>query len=298
MNLIEFEKNYTYDEIINTCIALKNTYEPLISLKSIGISHDNRELFMIKIGYGNKTIICSAGVHARETINPIVLLRIIEEYANSYYWYKSINGINLRSLFEEYSLIFVPLLNPDGYMIAMYGYDAIRNNILKQKCISKQVEHQEWKYNARAIDLNRNFPSVNFKPTKEMRSSLSENETKALVYVFNQYKSLSYIDFHSRGESIFYFRQELNHEYNKRQREIALAIKAVTGYELENPSDEIPINDSGGNTVHYYCEMFKMPSITVETVKEDEVFPLDIKLRDAVFEQILPVPITLLKLNF
>lgn len=290
MEIIQFDKYYTYDDIVSHSISLYNLFAPLISVQSIGVSHDNREILCIKLGYGKKNLIYSAGVHARESVNPIVLLRIIEEYAKSYFGYKLINGMDLRRLLDEYSLIFVPLLNPDGYMISMYGYDTIRNSTLRKKCISKSIDHAQWKYNARGIDINRNFPSISFQATKDMPDCLSENETIAMVNVFNLYESMGYIDFHSRGESIFYYRGYLDKEYNHKQYKIAEALSMISGYTLEKPDEEIPVNDSGGNTVHYYSEVFEKPAITVETVMDEEDFPLNINLRERVLTQIYEIP--------
>lgn len=224
----------------------------------------------------------------------MVILRIVEEYARLYYGCKSIDGIDLRKLLNEYSIIFVPLLNPDGYMIALDGFNAVRDINLRRKCINKNIPSCEWKYNARAIDLNRNFPSISFRTSKEMPYCSSENETKALIYIFSKYKSLAYIDFHSRGESIFYFRRYLNKNYNSKQLFIAKRLQYLCGYELEEAEEEIPINDSGGNTVHFFSEYYKKPSITIKTVKDEEDFPLNIKLREEVYMQINAIPLTLL----
>ncbi len=70
----------------------------------------------------------------------------------------------------------------------------------------------------------------------------------------------------------------------------------ISGYALEEPDEEIPVGDSGGNTVHYYSEVFEKPAITVETVKDEENFPLNINLREGVFKQIYEIPATFLTL--
>lgn len=56
MNLIEFERTYSYDDIANLTIRLFKTFTPLISLESIGQSHDNRDIIMLKLGFGKKIL--------------------------------------------------------------------------------------------------------------------------------------------------------------------------------------------------------------------------------------------------
>ena len=77
----------------------------------------------------------------------------------------------------------------------------------------------------------------------------------------------------------------MSSQYNKRQRAIANELKASTGYSLVPPEDEIGVDDSGGNSVHFYSEKFKMPAFTIETAPEDTAFPMDIRLAEEAFDR-------------
>lgn len=300
---------YSYDRFIIDSKKLAKHYEEVLRYVTIGKSQDNRDIVLLKLGVGQQTIICCGGVHARETINPIVLLKLIEYYADLYINHKEqktklIKKLThqLRNLGEEYeqmlyetciyellqtfTILYIPLLNPDGYMIALEGFDVIKDIQLKEKCISMKVPSNEWKFNARGVDINRNFPSRLWRPKFPMDFWESENETKALINVFNQYKSRGFLDFHSRGKSIYYYRSLMPDSYNKKQLEIAYRLQKITNYELVPPEDEIENGDTGGNTVHYYSENFYKPALTIETVDEIAEFPLDINYRYSTFEEL------------
>ena len=96
------------------------------------------------------------------------------------------------------------------------------------------------------------------------------------MLAFRSHPSLMYIDIHSRGEVIYYYRQAMDEEYNQRQLRIGRLLHQSTGYALVAPDEEVTDGDSGGNTVHYYSEEFNMPAFTIETAKEDVSFPMDL----------------------
>lgn len=287
--LISLEKIYTYNEILNQSIKLSKLYPRLISLSHIGKSHDNREIFMIKLGKGDKGTLNISGVHGRESVNPTVLLCIIEYYVNRYY---SMGD----ALLDDYSLYFIPLLNPDGYVIATEGYFFI--NSVEYKTISKNtvIDSVSYKFNANAIDINRNFASESYVQTEVSGIADTEPETKALINVCKQYDFMGMTDFHSRGESIFYHRQAMDYEYNKRQFHIACELAKYSGYKLYTVNQENPDGLSGGNTVNFFSEVYHRPAITVETIPDDATFPLSSKYCKKVFNEIKSMPMQFLKL--
>lgn len=287
--LISLEKIYTYNEILNQSIKLSKLYPRLISLSHIGKSHDNREIFMIKLGKGDKGTLNISGVHGRESVNPTVLLCIIEYYVNRYY---SMGD----ALLDDYSLYFIPLLNPDGYVIATEGYFFI--NSVEYKTISKNtgIDSVSYKFNANAIDINRNFASESYVQTKVSGIADTEPETKALINVCKQYDFMGMTDFHSRGEAIFYHRQAMDYEYNKRQFHIACELAKYSGYKLYTVNQENPDGLSGGNTVNFFSEVYHRPAITVETIPDDVTFPLSSKYCKKVFNEIKSMPMQFLKL--
>jgi g-D-glutamyl-meso-diaminopimelate peptidase len=308
--IVDFrEPLYSYDTFVSDAKSLANQYPNIIKCVTIGVSHDNRDIILLKLGIGQKHIISCSGVHARETVNPIVIMKIIEYYAELYTNYKEqkdylfrlltntkqhlvaeyeqmLYGTCIHELLHTFTILFVPLLNPDGYMISLEGFGAIRNDGLRKKCLEFNIPSTEWKMNARGVDINRNFKSKLWRQKSAQDTPNSENETKALISVFHNYPSKGFLDFHSRGKEIYYYRSLMSDYYNDKQLEIAQRLKEITGYELVAPEEEIDIGDSGGNTVHYYSEHFRKPALTIETVEEIASFPLDHGYRTATFEEI------------
>lgn len=308
--IIDFNDSYySYNKYIADAKSLAKQYEAILQYVTIGKSHDNRDIVLLKLGVGKQYMICCSGVHARENVNPIVILRIIEYYADLYVNHKQqkfdlkskLNQENLHlkeeyelmlygaciyELLQTFTILFVPLLNPDGYMISLDGYDAIQDQTLQQICMNREIPSKEWKFNARGVDINRNFPSKLWRPKNGSEQAASENETKALISLFHEYPTKGFLDFHSRGKQIYYYRSMLPERYNKLQLEIANRLKKITNYELIPPEDEIESGDTGGNTVHYYSEYFFKPALTIETVEEEAEFPLDYRFRFSTFEEL------------
>lgn len=303
------EMFYSYDKLIADAKKLAKQYDSIIKYVTIGRSHDNRDIILLKLGLGQKYMICCAGVHGRETINPIVIMKIIEYYADLYLnsrkqrdslkrrmstpnlhlgteYEQMLYGACIHELLQTFTILFVPLLNPDGYMISLEGFEAISDEKLKKRCIDLIIPNTEWKYNGRGVDLNRNFPSSLWKPKSARDYAASENETKALISLFHWHKTRGFLDFHSRGRQIYYHRSMMSEAYNIRQLEIANRFREITGYELMPPEEEIDSGDTGGNTVHYYSEHIRRPALTIETVEEEATFPLKNGYRNATFDEI------------
>lgn len=287
--LINLKRIYTYNEILNQSLKLHNLYPRLISIIHIGKSNDNRDIFMIKLGKGEKGTLNIGGVHGRESVNPTVLLKIIEHYVHRYY-------STGDTFLDNYALFFIPVLNPDGYSIATEGYHSI--NSIHYRTIAKQtsIPYAEYRLNANAVDINRNFSSKSYVKTEISGISDNEPETKALINTCRLYPLLGMIDFHSRGEAIFFHRAAMNYEYNKKQFNIACKLAKCSGYKLYMENQENSDGLSGGNTVNFFSEQYHKPAITIETVPDEAGFPFNTFYCMKVFSEIKNIPMEFLRL--
>ena len=296
VRMISLNKPYSYENLVNDASLLSIAYPDLIQVESIGTTVSNRSILMLKIGKGKRGILLTGGVHGRETINSVVLMRMIEEYACAYTNpfdeenMKRKCKIDIRQFLCEFTLYTVPLMNPDGYTIALNGFHVIHNEAQLKKARSLRIPYQEWKYNQCSIDINRNFPSITWREKFYGDEPGSELETKALMKIMIQLNTEAYIDYHSRGNEIYYYRNLMPESYNERQLQIAKRLSKVTGYKLVPPNEEIEVGDTGGNTVHYYSEQTKMPAFTIETVPDEATFPLSLQYQRTVFCQLLYTP--------
>lgn len=256
--------------------------DPNIRVRIFGESEDKRPLYLLEVGEGKKAVFIVGGVHGRESINPAVLVQIAQDTG---YLLTQKDPV-ATELLQEYRFLFIPLLNPDGYAIAQEGFSAIRDEKLRKVAMEQKVRPSEWKANARGVDLNRNFPSVYYRALKETDYAGSESESRALIRLIRENPSAGMLDFHSRGEVIYYYRNAFGEEYNKKQLRLAQYLAEESRYSLGSAEDELAGDGIGGNTVHFYSEYTKMPAITIETVPSLTEFPLPPYLQAMVYNQI------------
>lgn len=261
-----------------------------VRLRVFGESEDKRPLYVLEVGTGEKAVLLLGGVHGRESVNPAVLLRIVEDIA---YLLREEDPV-ATGLLTEYRFLFVPLLNPDGYEIARMGFSAIRDEKLREEAVAFRIPWAEWKANARGVDLNRNFPAVSYLPEGMDDYAGSESESRALIRLIRESKNAGMLDFHSRGQVIYYYRKAMGNAYNENQLRLAQYLREESGYDLGRPEDEFAIDGIGGNTVHFYSEYTKMPAITIETVPSWAGFPLQASWQQIVYEQIKNLPLVFL----
>lgn len=309
--------SYEYEELMEYGNYLQDRYQQVLEVSIIGSSHDNRKIPMFQIGSRPIKLIVTGGVHGRESINPVVLMKMIEDFCilemdqrameqwekkrkqenkkkrlfinsglRDFIFYQEQEG---QEVYKENSFAIIPLVNPDGYEIAQKGFSAIQDLELREKIKNMGVDYQQWKYNGRGIDINRNFPSKTWKKKFDGDIPASEKETMAVMEVMDRIRGEAYLDFHSRGKAIYYYRNHMGTQYNDRQKVWAKKIHDRTNYRFMKPSEEVDENDSGGNTVHYYSEQIGNPAITIETVPEKAEFPLEIKWQRKTYKEIKDV---------
>lgn len=276
MGIVDLNQQYYYKSYMEDVKKLRKEYSAKLQITTEGRTIDNRKILSFFVGSGSKHILLTAGVHGRESNNTVVLMYLLEKF--------------LCNPKEEYTLCVMPLLNPDGYVIATEGFFAIENGNIQKQIENEETCWQEWKENARGIDINRNFPSLYWQRKELEKFPGSEEETRALMRVCNRYHFDLYLDFHSRGEEIYYYRQSMDDAYNERQRLLAEKMQQLSGYTLVLPEHELDVKTGGGNTVHYTSETFGIPSFTIETMPEYSGFPADISLQDGVYHQIKELP--------
>ena len=294
--MITLEERYTYERICNEMDALAQKFGEILSCEVIGYSHDDRDICMMKLGLGDAVLFCTAGVHGRESINPIILLKMIEEYANAYMDRTLLAGqYDVRQILKNYSIFCIPVVNPDVYCIALEGFQVIRNPKLRQALRIRRLDYRDWKCNARGIDINRNFPCCSYIKQFYYDAPASERETQALMHVFQIYPSVGYVDFHSRGKMIYYYRNAMPCVYNRQSYYLARRLQELSNYRLGQREEEFSVDYRGGNSVHYYSEVIGGPAITVETVEENAKFPLKEEYQTDTYREIRCIPLEILQ---
>ncbi|CAG2109692.1 unnamed protein product, partial [Medioppia subpectinata] len=95
--------------------AITAQYPNIAGVESVGLSHEERDLKLIRIGVGqqnkNKPIIfMEAGIHAREWISPATVQFFAQELVQKYG-----TDSDVTDLLETFDFYILPVLNVDGY---------------------------------------------------------------------------------------------------------------------------------------------------------------------------------------
>lgn len=219
---------YTYEEMLEDILQLQERYPALFHANMTGSSPDGRNLCELIIGNtaAPRNILIHAGIHARESVNPYLVMEQLEQYLE-YYEYGAFHGKTYQELLDNVAVHVVPMVNPDGIAISQFGESALRSPELVQTlraCYACDTAARRtkssyekylarWKANARGTDLNKNFvtgfgtgartvlPSYAGYPGP---SPFSEPETLFLGAVTLQCQPCVIISYHSMGEVAYW----------------------------------------------------------------------------------------------
>ena len=233
------EQMGTYEKIYFALWELGQRYGNFVQFRVIGRSHDDRMIPMLEIGKGDTCIICLSGVESGDRNLPEYLLSVAKDYCRS-------------------------------YEICEYGYGAIHNPIHRQMLKMQDRPVEEYECNARGIDLRRNFPTNYYQRKRVNQEPASENETRALISIFQEYSSLGLLTFsYSRGK-IVYCRQEKGFAYNQKNYRLARHLQKCSGYRLEKGiAGGARVKKAGakpemGSPEQFYAEVIRQPSLAIE----------------------------------
>lgn len=295
-----FEAEYTYEKMEADLMELQALYPKLLHVASAGKSLDGREIYYADFGAADapKKIMINAGIHGREYMTPLLLMKQLEYHLVNY-TVKNEAGLSFEELFSDVSFRLVPMINPDGIAISQKGLEGIRSFVLRQgieaiyssdinrynsyreeyKNIEEYLVH--WKANARGVDLNRNF---DIEYWEEMKTGVvqpsaqkykgdapcSEPESQALARITEELDGLvCAVSIHSQGE-IIYWDCGQEGELRTKTRALCEAAQAVNGYlpykEFINP--DATYND--------WCTLeLGIPSINIETGVDKCPLPIE-----------------------
>lgn len=183
----------------------------LFSVDTIGYTVQRRPLLMARMGKGKTPVFALASIHGREYISTVMVMKDIERMLLSYASNTMFGDYNVRKILDECTYYLVPMMNPDGVVIAQSGPDGGCGTTFSDIPIdeaSRQYGYSSWKANARGVDLNRNYPQ-GWKENKRSPAGpnsneykgpepYSEPETKALVAALEKTKPVAVISYHTQ----------------------------------------------------------------------------------------------------
>ncbi|MGM0380277.1 MAG: M14 family metallopeptidase, partial [Bacillota bacterium] len=140
LNISFSQVPYSY-ETIDLKIDILSKTSKLIESEKIGSSVKGKNIKVLKVGKGKTHYLITGGMHARENINPSILL-----------WTADYLVKERKDLLKDVTIHIIPLLNPDGYKLAM--------NPKAHFIFGNDWKASELKSNFNGVDLNKNFPTT------------------------------------------------------------------------------------------------------------------------------------------
>ncbi|MGL5436080.1 MAG: M14 family metallopeptidase [Lachnospiraceae bacterium] len=279
--VVRVVEKYSYDQMAQDIQSLSSRYGSKMQTNVIGTSLDGRNIYEIILGNpdAEKHILIHAGIHAREYMTPLLVMKQLE-YGLEFYEQGSYEGQPLSNILDKVAIHYVPMVNPDGITLTQFGVDALHSEELRQavmQCYSNDLSAGRtsaafeqyllyWKANARGVDLNQNFPanwelaSTSALPSYAVykgESALSEPESQALANLTLSRSWSATISYHSMGEVIYW--DYTDNQVREASQELVNLIAATTGYR--------PAGSSGHGGYKDWTQIKEdpIPGLTIET---------------------------------
>lgn len=268
--MIQTDANCTYEKIYYELWETAERYREIAEFHVIGKSHDDRMIPMVRLGKGTEEIYCLAGLSGQDRQMPGCLVGMVKEYAK--FWecqWKLENFYDLRELLQKWSICFIPLLNPDGYEIYEKDFFAIRNPIYRQMLRMQEIPCKEFFCNCRDVNLSKNFPTGYYSRRQTERKPASENETKALIRVFQENPGRGLFLFRHADRKIVYFRQSQAFTANQKTYRLARHLQKYAGSEQKDAKYHLEDVEAEGRVKYgspeqFYAEICKQPAFRIE----------------------------------
>ncbi|MBE6633328.1 MAG: peptidase M14 [Ruminococcaceae bacterium] len=272
---------------------------PFLFVTELGKSILGKEIPLLRIGSGEKSVLYVGAHHGMEWLTASLLLRYTRDLCEGYAQGRSAYKLLLPLLLERYTVLVIPMLNPDGVDYHLHGVS--EENPLRDRALSMNQGSNDfaaWQANARGVDLNHNY-NAGFWEYKRLEAEEkiscgaptrysgqepeSEPETRALCDLIRFQKDLRLVlSLHTQGEVIYHRSggREL-----LRARPAAEAISRMCGYRLE---DADGLSAYGGLT-DWCIQKMEIPAMTLECGKGQnplpicDIFPIYARLKKALF---------------
>jgi murein tripeptide amidase MpaA len=268
---------HSYGELEQDLFALEESSPNLVRISVIGLTHEGRNIYALKISDNVHSDEDEAEVliigchHAREWISveiPYLLAEyLVENYATD---------SQVRDLVDQSEIWIVPLLNPDGLQYSIHFYRYWRKN---------RRNNGDGTY---GVDLNRNYGyqwgydnigSSPFTSSGIYRgpSAFSEPETQAIRDLFMLRNFSSLISYHSYSQVILYpwgytdLPPPDDALLDQIATDMSTQMQAVNGtvYEFFQAGESFYFTN--GDTTDWSYGVYGIPSYTIELPPIDEL---------------------------
>ncbi len=274
----------TYEEMMKELNSLCGEF-PFFMRTVIGKSLVGREIPLVTVGQGKKSVLFVGTHHGMEWITTALLLDFLRDVGK-----EVARGGDLSVVLENRALCVVPMLNPDGVELQINGKDEL-NPLTDRLNAMSGGDFSRWQANGRGVDLNHNYDAGFFEYKDYEREHgisagatlfsgehpESEPETSALCSFIRARGIDLLIALHTQGEEIYY---DYNGIVPDGGKVIAKRLSALTGYSLSEPTGSAAY----GGLKDWFIKEYGLPAFTVECGKG--VNPLPISDSDIIYKGI------------
>ena len=268
------------------CVKGLSMRYPFISTGEIGKSVMGKPIWSLKIGKGSNRVMYNAGHHANEWINCLVLLKFVEDLAESFTLNKQLEGIDAKEIMDYAQFLIIPAVNPDGIDLVTGELDSGEFFTVAQRIADNfpQIPFPDgWQANIRGTDLNLQYPAMWEEARKIKfaqgftspapkyyvgRRPLSAPESAAMHRATLMFKPDLTLSYHSQGEVIFW--KYLDYE-PENSRKIGELFSDISGYALA----DTPYDSGFAGYKDWFIDEFDMPGYTIETGLGTNPLPIE-----------------------
>ncbi|MFX3633830.1 MAG: M14 family metallocarboxypeptidase [Candidatus Pristimantibacillus sp.] len=290
--------HYGHNELLVDCGRLIQAY-PFVNGYVIGHSVLGRPIIALKCGVGSRRVHVNAAFHANEWITSALLMRYMEDWASACATDGLINGEHARQLYNEVTLWSVPMVNPDGVQLALEGVPRTHPFAeLLQQWNGGSNHFDQWKANARGVDLNDQFPA-HWEEECARRGTkgpgprdypgpypLSEPEAAAMAQFTAVLQFDTAVALHTQGEEIYWNYRDFEPEQSE---ELANRLGKASGYK------PIKLEGSDAGYKDWFIQQYRRPGFTIEA--GNGVNPLPVGQFAQMYKSVQPLLTETLRLH-
>ena len=296
MEFFDHKVPMDWNVLMETVEEMASQY-PFLSVLELGKSILGKEIPLLRIGCGAKSVLYVGAHHGMEWITSMLLMQYVHEICLALQQQKDLFHCSIPVLLDQYTISVIPMLNPDGVDYQIHGLqkdNPIYDRVLTMNGNDPNFSH--WQANARGVDLNHNY-NAGFREYKQLEAEQgipcgaptrysgqepeSEPEVRALCdYVRFQKDLRLVLSLHTQGEEIFY---KSRGEWIDGSRTAIEKLSILTQYRLAEATGPAAF---GGLTD--WCITSRMtPAVTLECGKGvnplpiSDFFPIYTRLREA-----------------
>ncbi len=264
---------------LESCLAaLTDSYDD-IERGELTCSVLGKSIPLLRLGHGQKYLLYVGAHHGTEWLTSLLLLYFMDDLCDCRRTGRSAEGMSVEYLLRTRTLVFVPMLNPDGVDLSLLGRQAggiLADRQLKMNGGSADFSH--WQANGRGVDLNHNY-GVGFADYKQMERDMgisggaptrfsgeyaeSEPESGALAAYIRTLLPHAVYTFHTQGEEIYYG-GDTGHI-----RSMAHTLAGLCGYRPVEPEGP----DTSGGLTNWVVGELGLPAFTFECGRGQNPLP-------------------------